>query len=325
MTTQSLSTSSRSARAALALMVAGSVSGCFSEDLQIFDLEGTMVIPRDAGIINGILDPATGVEAVDPQPDIRALGPAYVGLYASVRNDIGESPLPETGPSLARIDEQTFFQSHPYGGTTVGDIRFGCYQALRCKMISGRYTDFDDIVDWFANYLGTPVTDSLNREITTGDAIRQSCYEILRVTQDEEIRITATEDRNEDGEIDEGDLDFVVDGNGDFVAQFIIREADYFEGMTAWGFMDAPSGLGFDFATCDQERGFNDTNYNANYQAGVQQVNVLNIPDAYLDAGDYVARHGFVWDDPYAAAELVLDFKVGRDDVADIVIPESAE
>jgi len=323
--------------APLLAVVAG---GCFDEHLPIYDLEGSLVVPREAATqtITVPLD-ADGNVITDPNavpvsseqrvvgPDVRLLGPVYVGLYASVVYDFQNYPYPEVGPAVndynkdGKQDQDTF----PYGGTTVGDFRYACYEYFKCKMISGRFTDFDDIIQFFNTELESPITDVKGDVVTNGDEIRATCYELLAVTADSEVRITATKDRNDDGELDANDLDFVEMDDGNFVADFKIWQADYYDGMATWAWMDDPQiavrGKQYAFSSCFDTNedgngvGYTEDTYDQRWFAGTARPDVFNAPYLLISDEDWVASHAAVWTSPWDRPEVKIDFNVGTSDI----------
>ena len=296
----------------LALLVtAGTTSGCkFDEKLPVYDLEGIVRIPKSAVTQTVTAEDGTTTEFTD----VRMIGPVYLGLYASLQPEGPNGyPYPEQGPAFG--DEDAIGDTYPYGGTTVGDLRYACFEYFQCRMVSGRYLDFEDIVDWFNTSLDGqivdgPIVDAFGNTVTNGDFIQQTCYELMDITSDEELRITAA-DRNEDGVIDAGDLDFVEEGD-DYVANFKIWQQDFYEGMTLWGIHDAPAPAVYTYDTCNPELGFQENEYNRDFRAGTQHIDVLNVPLEYLSPGDHVASSGFVWNDPTEIAEITIDLEVER-------------
>lgn len=305
---------------ATALLAVAATAGCYDEGLEIHDLVGQVVLPKEAATFeftrpvlddsgDPVTDPGTGdpVFETEEVTDVRLIGPVYIGLYASVRDDLFSYPYPETGPVTGA---EAIGDAYPYGGTTIGDFRYACYEFFQCKMVSGRYESFEAILDWWNDVVGDPVVDAGGDVVEVADAFRDTCYQLRRWTSDEEVRITATSDRNGDGEIDAGDLDFVEDGDN-FVADFVIREAEFFEGMSAWGFMERPEPGSFNFdSTCNPELGYQEFTYDQNWRAGTQFQNVLNRPANYTETGDWVSSSGFEWADPYEPAILNLDLTV---------------
>jgi hypothetical protein len=309
---------------ALALLLGAPLAGCeFDEGLLIHNLKGTVRLPEEAATRTLVLDDGGTETITDP----RLIGPVYIGLFPNVlpADVVEKYPHPEVGPQFT---EGVPGDTYPYGGTTIGDIRFACFEFLTCKMVSGRYVDFDDIIDWFQT-IETPVVDAAGAEIESGEFFRQTCYDILNSTTDAEVQITATEDRNEDGEISAADLDFVQDSDGSFVAEFTIWQQEMFwdknqereggctpgedcTGFQVWAFMDAPSPLSFKFSTCDQTQGFQNQEYNADFFGGRAFADVLNQPAKYISIGDWISSPSeeYVWSDPFYQPEIMLDFEV---------------
>ena len=297
----------------------GGVAGCdFDENLVIANLEGTVVVSRDAATRalavldeNGEPIDTDGDGEPDTQlvTDVALIGPVYLGLYASVK-DAGELevyPHPEVGPQYIadRVGD-----TYPYGGTTVGDLRYACFEALQCKLVSGRFQDFDAILSWFNGMVDSPVTDESDNTIESGEMFRQTCYALLDVATDFEVNITATVDRNEDGSIDSSDLDFVENADGDFEATFEIIQQDFIEGFSIWGFMDAPASSDFSYSTCDRANGVLESEYAAGFYGGRVFPDVLNQPSQYIVDGDWVVSDSYVWADPMAQPTLHIDFAV---------------
>ena len=299
--------------------LAAAASGCaYEEGLIIENLKGQVRIPVEAATRTFVTDDGE-VTVTDPA----LIGPVYLGLFPGIEpaNVIEAYPHPEVGPVyLDGIEGNTY----PYGGTTIGDFRFGCFEALSCRMVSGRYADWQDIIDWF-ELIGDPILDGFGREVDNSELFRQTCFDLLDFTSDAETRITAYEDRNGDGELDEQDLDFVLDDAGEyFVGEFTIWQQEMFwdqdaEGCTPgadcpafslWGWMDAPSTNEFTFSTCDPEQGFRVNIYDADFIAGRAVIDLLNFPGQRISQGDWVSSESFRWDNIYDEPVLTLDFEV---------------
>lgn len=265
----------------VALATLTGLSGCtFNEGLVIEDMTGTVVVPREAATrqMPGDADGETTT-------DVRLIGPVVLGFYPDVRDDIYSYPHPEVGPAFS---QDVSGDAYPYGGTTVGDIRHPCVSDLRCRVTAGRFLSYDGILDWFKEKYQAPIVDAGGVEIATGEYIRQTCFERLFYTSDEEIRLVA-EDENEDGQIDTNDLQFIENADGDFEAEFIVYQQEFFEGMHLWGWMDSPNEIDGSLETCNERGGFNDVQYDDTFSAGVQYQALLNFPDFYIQEGDYVA------------------------------------
>lgn len=301
-------------------VLATAASGCtWDERLIIDNLRGTVRVPVEAAT-RTLLDQNGNPEEVT---DVALIGPVYLGLYPGVEpaNVIERYPHPEVGPQYL---DGVQGDSYPYGGTTVGDIRFACFESLSCKVTSGRFASWQAILDWFER-VGEPVRDGFGQPITNAEFFKQTCYDLLDVTSDEEIRITAYEDRNDDGAKDALDLDFVLDESGEFFeAEFVIWQQEFFydvdqegctpgtdcKGMSLWGFMDAPGSAEFSFSTCDPTFGFDTEVYDAEFRTGSVVSDVLNFPAARISDGDWVASEPYQWDDVNAEPTIVLDFEV---------------
>ncbi len=292
----------------------------FDEGLVIENLRGSVSVPVEAASRTIQDDEGNVLEIV---ADPRLIGPVYLGLYSKIEpeNVIEEYPHPETGPQFQPGQAGDAF---PYGGTTVGDLRFSCLPSLSCRLTSGRFEDWDSIVDWFAD-LDTPLTDLSGALVPNGEYLRQVCFDLLNVTSDAETRVTAYEDRNGDGNIDALDLDFQREGEF-FVADFTLfqQELQYdrdqenctpgrdCRGFSLWGWMDAPAESNFSFTTCAEDADFGLTiqEYNVLFNPGASVPDVLNFPSRYIARGDWVSSEAFVWSDVFDEPDLVLDFEV---------------
>lgn len=295
------------------LLVLALASGCYDEGLNIHDLTGTVIVPKEAAtreisrpvldddgspVLDGTGAPTFTTETVE---DPRLIGPVYLGLYPAVTTDAETYPAP---PKLA--DKYAL----PYGGATVGDFRFACLESLQCQVISGRFVDWQGIVDWYRDTVGKPIKDSAGNEVTNGEFLRETCYKLLSVTSDKEVRVTATEDRNDDGAIDAGDLDFVKNADGDYEAPFIIWQQDFYKGFQLWSFMDAPDPASFKYSTCDATSGFQLVDYNQDFRGGAQYKDILNRPTFYIQADDWVSSNAVTWEDPEKPSTIVIDLPI---------------
>ncbi len=297
-------------------------SACrYDEGLIIENLKGTVKIPVAAGTATLARADGETVELVDA----KLIGPVYLGLYSGVdpANVQQRYPYPKRGPQFEGGQPG---DTYPYGGTTVGDFRFPCFETLVCRVVSGRYVDFDDVVDWWNNALGAPITDAAGQVVPSGDYMRQTCYDLLDAATDEEVRLTAA-DENDDGQINAMDLDFVLDETGNFfVADFEMLQQEFFwdqnqencepgtdcRGFSLWGFMDAPSPADFTFDTCEisESNSLPVRDYDVEFNSGAANRDVLNQPSDYIIRGDWVASEGIEWNDVYEQPELFIDFEV---------------
>ena len=299
-------------RTLAALALTGTLAGCsFDENLPIHNMRGTIVVPREAA--TRTLADADGNDF--EITDVRNIGPIYIGLYPSVfPADVVDSyPHPEIGPQFL---EGVQGDTYPYGGTTVGDLRFGCFESLVCKLASGRFVDYDSIVDWFNNTLNDPIVDPDDRLVESGVYFQQTCWDLMEVTSDEEVRITAFEDQNDDGKLTELDLDLVENADGDFEGEFLLQQQDFYwdqnqqdcepgidcTGFSVWAFMDGPAQLDSTFTTCESagQLGFEVEDYQHDFFGGRVESNVLNQPGSYISLGDWVS-------DSYVEGGQVVD------------------
>lgn len=303
------------------------VSGCaFDEEILIHDLKGTVRLPVEAGTRTFVRDNEDGTTFEETVVDARLIGPVYLGLYPSVLppGTVSSYAHPELGPQYQNgVQGDTY----PYGGTTIGDIKFACLEYLTCKTTTGRFATYDDMVDWFANVLEAPITDAGGKPIEAGFLIQQTCFDLLEVTSDAEIGLI-TGDRDGDGAADAADLDFVLSDDGQFwEAEFTIWQQNWYwdraeeaetgcipgedcTGFSLWGFMDAPDTSTSVFSTCNPNQGYDEEIYDQEFSGGKAMSNVLNQPTQYITRGDWVANEGFVWKDMYEQPTLDIDFEV---------------
>jgi len=264
------------------------LSACtYQEGLIIEDMTGTVVLPEEAATRTFTKQDGS----TETLEDVRLIGPVYLGLFPGVREGLQVYPHPDMGPIFQPgVPGDTY----PYGGTTVGDLRYPCFESLVCRVSSGRYLTFDDLVEWFNVVLEDPIVDAFGDVVSNGDYVRQVCYDLLYYTTDEEIQITPR-DRNDDGVIDAKDLDFVKRSDGKWEAEFTFWQQEYFEdedsgqGFTLWGWMDAPSEVSYQFSTCDPEYGYYESTYSSKFYGGTQYNDLLNYPSLYISTGDWVA------------------------------------
>lgn len=270
----------------------------FDEGLVIEDMTGRVVVPAAAAtreMPNG-----------ETITDVRLIGPVVLGFYPGIRDDIYPYPHPEVGPAFST---EVAGDTYPYGGTTVGDIRHPCLSNLVCRVTSGRFQTYDGILDWFDTYYQTPVLDSEGNEVVTGEYIRQTCFERLNYTSDDEIRLVSL-DSNGDGTIDTSDLQFTENADGDFEAEFRVLQQEFFPGMKLWGWMDSPGLVDGSLNTCNEQQGFNDNQYDDVFTSGRQFTALLNFPNEFVQPGDYVAGEGFEYTTVEDEAVIRLDFEV---------------
>lgn len=263
------------------LITAALATGCANEEpgLEHFDLFGTVRIPKEAAEIVVNVTPEGSSEAIAKQldADVRNLGPVYLGVFPSIDDSLFDYPHPEIGPVLSGNSLDVY----PYGGTSVGRPDFACYQALRCKVTTGRFTSYDDILEYFRDELETPIENQYGDEVTSAIEFREWCYEIMFLTSDEELPFLPSE-------ADQQKVDFV--DKGDFwEADATIYHSYFREGAVVWGWMDSPS-RSYNFASCDTDIwGWNLFYYDQQYRTGATEAGLLNAPDNFIDLGDWIA------------------------------------
>ncbi len=307
----------------LALLALGLLAGAcrWDEGLIIENMVGTVVIPADLvtrqQVVNGV---PTDV------PDVKNIGPVFLGLYpGTVEADVTTTyPYVVTGPAFNL--ERGVGDAYPYGGTTIGRLGNTCLEALQCRVTTGRFKSYDELLEWVSKF--EEVVDYVGDPITTGEELRQTCMAAFDFTTDEELGLVAT-DRNDDGVVDEMDLDFKLREDGNYEAEFTFWQQEYFtdptgeQGFTLWGFMDAPAVGTGKLGACTDATNFGqnpDSYTQPVYNVAIMPRNVLNAPASYIDPGDVVAgvqdqdggegTIGYVYQDPDDQPELWLNFQV---------------
>lgn len=249
------------------------LGGClFQEHLPQVDIHGTVRIPVEAAT-RTIEDPRTGelITVTDP----RFIGPVYLGAFPSIRDDLFEYPHPEIGPVIIAGKPGN---AYPYGGGTVGRFDFACFESTVCKVVTGRYTDYDDLLTFFNDYVNQPITDQYGAAIESADYYRAYCYELFDYTADFEMDFLSGEDG----------LDFKLSADGlYFEAEFDMWQVEFHPGMQLWGWMDSPNEK-FAFATCNDQDGQQNTEYTNDFRYGTNYTDVLNFPSTYIHEGDWV-------------------------------------
>jgi hypothetical protein len=275
----------------ISLITAMLASGCaFQEDLPEVDLQGVVRLPAAISQFNYTLDPDLN-EDPDVIDDARGIGPVYLGVFPSVQEGLYDFPHPEIGPVLSSSQEGN---TYPYGGTSIGRFDWACYQQLICKVTTGRFTSFDDIIDYFSNTLSDPIEDSLGDEVIGGSDFQERCFEVLYMTGDYELLFVNDE------------TDFIL--NGDFYeAEVNIPHTIYAEGMSVWGWVDMPSQT-YEFASCDPTVGQRQQYYDQNIDLGTNFLDLLNYPGNYIDSGDWVVEEPAIITDPEEEFTLEIGF-----------------
>ena len=265
----------------IVLLLAG--CGEFDEHLPQVDIHGTVVLPR-AAATRTVTDPTTG-EQVETT-DTRFIGPIYMGAFASINEDDFPYPHPEIGPVIGGDRDGN---TYPYGGGTIGRFDFACFEDLACRVTTGRFSNFEDVIDLFNNVLDDPVIDAYGNVVDSPEYFRSYCYELFEYTADYELAFISETDRDQDGQIstEEMTLDFTENAEGDFEAEFDLWQVTYYPEMKIWGWMDAPSEQ-FSFSTCDPKLGQRNTEYANDYYYGSSYRDLLNYPSKYIFENDWV-------------------------------------
>ena len=270
----------------LSVLLLAQLQGCaFDENLNSHDLRGTVKIPLAATqFLYGSGDDAQILD------DIRALGPLYLGVYPGIEEGLYPYPHPAMGPILSEGQDGN---AYPYGGNTVGRFDWACYQQLVCKVSTGRFEDYADIIDFFDNVLEDPIR-TLNGEVVgSSTEYQERCFEVEYATGDNEMLFV-------------GERDFRIEG--DFlVADVVIPHVPMNDGMKVWGWVDMPS-PSYEYSTCDPTVGDTVNYYAESYDLGTNAIDVLNYPGKYIDYGDWVVQVPAVITDPNVDFELVVDF-----------------
>lgn len=263
------------------------LGGCWQENLPDIDIVGTVVVPRAAATrALPVLDAdgnlqydGDGNVITEDVTDPRLIGPIYLGAFSGVDAVSFDYPHPTMGPIItADAPGDTF----PYGGTTVGRIDFACYEFLACKVSTGRFTDYADLLDYF-EMIGSPVVDYRGQSVDSASAFQQYCYDYFYVTSDQELSFI-------------GEPMFTENGDRDFEASFYMAHTTYYEGMALWGFMDGPDILATQpeneatYNTCNQSAGRQQYDYDQEFYEGGPFSDILNYPSKYVQPGDWVSE-----------------------------------
>lgn len=255
------------------------LGACWAENLPQVNVNGTVVLPRAAATYEvPLLNDVGEVIGSEERTDTRFIGPVFLGAFSGIDTDTFRYPHPSMGPVLGEDAGDTF----PYGGTTVGRFDFACYEALSCRVVTGRFSGYADLLDYFEGQLGNPVTDQYGNEVVEPSTFQQYCFDYFYATSDDEFSFLGPED-------------FQENDNGDFEASFTLAQTTLVPGMAVWGYMDAPVILADNpqanggFTTCDSETGGrNSTEYDRDFYEGAPYYDVLNLPQSYITFGDWV-------------------------------------
>ncbi len=282
------------------LLLAAALAGCgFDENLPEIDITGTVVVPRAAATRTVTDEQGAQTEVTD----VRLIGPVYLGAFPDVQQGAFAYPHPEMGPIL---DPAYPGDTYPYGGTSVGRFDFACFESVACQVTTGRFSSFEQILEYFNVWADDPVLDAYGEEITSARYYEQYCLWYYYNTSYDEFGFLAV-DQDENGDW-VPDLDFTENADGDFVAEFSMKHTPYVEGMKIWGWVDNPS-QAYTFSTCDADRpGPARYDYDMNFEAGGSHQDILNFPSLYIYQGDWISSAAWAMTSPEDEPEIVLDF-----------------
>ena len=296
-------------------LVGLSFGGCaYEENLREQDLTGVVRIPLEALESLQLIDPDgtpivdggftlddEGQPVLDITDQMGLLGPLYIGAFPSVETGLYAYPHPEMGPIL---DSDRPGDTYPYGGTTVGRFDYACYEQLRCKVVTGRYTDYQQIIDFFADVVQEPILAPDGTEVTNGSTYQEHCFTTEYVTSDDELSFIDDEP-NENVRPYFKPYFSLNEAGTHYVADVTIPHALVVDGMELWGWVDMPSAR-YNFASCNESEGDMHYRYTEQFYKGSSYPDLLNFPGLYIDEGDWVV------DEPYTVDssddEFVIDF-----------------
>ncbi|MEE2830072.1 MAG: hypothetical protein VX498_12855 [Myxococcota bacterium] len=254
-------------RSGVLLLALGMLSACFVEDLPQQNLDGQVIVRSEL------------------LPDARQIGMLYIGIFEAFDPEQLGYPYPQTAP---RVGDNPIGDALPYGGTSVGQYAYGCYRAVRCQIISGRYASLNDFLE-----INPVETDQ--QEPATAEDLYDQCSWYYGWNSLEEFSFIGPEQ-----------LDFTEDENGDWVADFRAWHTRLPAGAILWGFADN------DFTSCSVDQGAinrrqdDDGNY---FREGTNFNDVLNFPDKYITDGDLVSSEPTVLEEGRTEGySLVLDY-----------------
>ena len=264
------------------------------ESLQLIDSDGTPIVD------DGFTLDDEGNPILDITDQMGLLGPVYLGGFPSVEEGHYDYSHPEMGPVL---DPDRPGDTYPYGGTTVGRFDYACYEQLRCKVVTGRYTDYQEILDFFSDVVQERVLSPDGTEVTSGATYQEHCYTTEYVTSDSELSFIDAEPQ--------ADVKpyfkpyFRLDEAGEYyVADVTMPHTLFIAGMELWGWVDMPSAR-YNFASCNAEEGAYNYRYTEQFYEGSSYPDLLNYPGTSIDGGDWVAEPVTI-EDP--DAEFTIDF-----------------
>ncbi len=237
--------------AALAALL--TLVGCDSdeEDVPERNLDGTVIVRGDL-----VRDHLGG--------DPRRLGVVYIGVYEGFDEEQLGYPYPKTGP---RVGDNPVGDALPYGGTSIGSYAYGCYRALSCNVVTGRYASLHEVLE--VNPL------SVDDQAVDDETLYDQCSWYYGWNSIEEFSFIGAEQ-----------LDFRENADGDYEASFRAWHGRTPEGAVVYAFVDN------DFTTCSPDNGT--VNRQRPYDGvffreGTNYGDILNFPDTYLNGGDFLS------------------------------------
>lgn len=240
-------------RFALVLSALALLVGCEEEEIEQNNLEGTVVV--DGDLVDEVFD-----------GDIRRLGVVFLGVFEDFDPEPLGYPYPSTGP---RVGDQPIGDALPYGGTSIGVYAYGCYRALACQVLTGRFASLEDVLDVHPVELeGGGVVDA--------ETLYDQCTWYYGWNAIEEFSFVGVDA-----------VDFHGNGDGDFEASFEALNGRTPEGARIWAFADN------DFTSCSPDQGVvnrrfgDDLNF---FREGTNYPDVLNFPDKYITDGDFISN-----------------------------------
>lgn len=271
------------------------------ESLQLIDSDGTPIVD------GGFTVDEEGQPILDITDQMGLLGPVYLGAFPSTEEGLYAYPHPEMGPIL---DADRPGDTYPYGGTSVGRFDYACFEQLRCKVVTGRYTDYDGIIDFFENVVQEPIIAPDGSPVTDASTYQEHCFTTEYVTSNDELSFI-------DDEPEKKQYDtyfkpyFTLNSDGThYVADVTIPHTLVVDGMELWGWVDMPSGS-YNFSTCNESEGDYHYRYTEQFYKGSSFPDLLNFPGLYIDEGDWIAE-------PYvvdgADKDFVIDFSFKFED-----------
>ncbi len=233
--------------AVLALLV-----GCEEEEIEQNNLDGTLVL--DGALVDEVFD-----------GDARKIGMVYIGIFEDFDPEQLGYPYPSTGP---RVGDQPIGDALPYGGTSIGVYSYGCYRALACNMLTGRYPSLEDVLEV------NPI-ELEDGEMVSAETMYDQCTWYYGWNAIEEFSF-----------VGQDDLDFQKNDDGDYEASFRAWHGRTPPGARIWAFADN------DFTSCSPDQGVVNRRYGDDlnfFREGTNYADVLNFPDKYVTDGDFIS------------------------------------